>query len=65
MATRMNVTVPTKYTKKGSDEESTQFTNVGSAFLNEKDGEITSISVKLNFPVGATELVLLPPKDKE
>lgn len=65
MATRMNVTVPTKFTKKGDDGETTQFTNVGSAFINEKDGEITSISVKLNFPVGASELVLLPPKDKD
>ena len=65
MATRMNVTIPVKYTKKGDDKESVTYTTVGSAFLNEKDGQISSISVKLDFPVGVDELVLFPPKDKD
>jgi len=64
MSQRMNVVVATKYKKRGEDEEKTSFTTVGSAFINDDGGEITSINIKLDFPVGVQELILFPPKEK-
>jgi hypothetical protein len=42
----------------------TRFRRVGAAFPN-KDGAKSFMSIKLDFPVGATELVLFEPKEHD
>ena len=58
------LTVPVSYTK--GDEERTRYSRVGAVFENVRrdTGEIV-LTVKLDFPVGATELVAFPPKAAE
>ncbi len=61
MSKRFNLTVPTKYTHNGT--EKTKYTDVGTAFINDgPNGQ--SISIKLDFPVGATDLAAFEVKPK-
>ena len=54
--TRYNVTVPVEYTRNGQTQR--RFTKVGAAFVNtRKDTGEEFLSIKLDFPIGATELV--------
>lgn len=55
-----DVMVPSKYTVKSTGEEKTRWTRVGAAFPRRKGG---GYSVRLDFPVAVSEIVLLPPKD--
>lgn len=59
---RYVATVPITYKKDGADV--TKFRKVGSMFENTRreTGEVF-YSLKLDFPVGVTELVMFPPKD--
>ena len=43
---------------------STRFRRVGAAFVN-GEGAKAALSIKLDFPVGATELVLFDPRKRE
>ena len=63
--TRYTLNVPHTYTKDG--KEITKYTQVGSVFENTRqDGSGEKIlSIKLNFPVGATELVAFTPRANE
>lgn len=57
------VNVPVAYEDNGTKK--TTFRRVGVAFENKnREGE-TFLTVKLDFPVGATELVCFLPKAKE
>jgi uncharacterized protein (DUF736 family) len=57
------VNVPVAYEENG--QKKTTFRRVGAAFENKnREGE-TFLTVKLDFPVGATELVCFLPKAKE
>jgi len=60
--TRYILNVPHTYIKDG--KEITKYTRVGSVFENTRqDGSgDKALSIKLNFPVGATELVAFTPK---
>ncbi len=61
--THYTVNVPVAYEENG--QKKTSFRRVGAAFENRnRDGE-TFLTVKLDFPVGATELVCFLPKAKE
>lgn len=63
MSNRYVLTVPRKF--KSGDEEKTSYTRVGMIFVNTKrDSDEEFLSVKLDFPVGATELVAFVPNDK-
>ena len=59
--TSYTLTVPVKFTKDG--KEQTTFHRVGAVFENTKNdtGEIF-LTIKLDFPVGVTELVAFLPK---
>ena len=59
--TSYTLTVPVKFTKDG--KEQTTFRRVGAVFENTKTdtGEIF-LTIKLDFPVGVTELVAFQPK---
>jgi len=59
--TNYALTVPVKFTKDG--KEQTTFRRVGAVFETAKNdtGE-TFLSIKLDFPVGVTELVAFLPK---
>lgn len=59
--TRYNLTIPVSYTQNG--EETTRYQRVGTIFENTRDDGTKVLSVKLDFPVGATELVGFEPKD--
>ncbi|KIT14755.1 hypothetical protein [Jannaschia aquimarina] len=61
--TRYNLTVPVTFTQNG--EEKTRYQRVGTIFENIRDNGDTILSVKLDFPVGATELVGFVPKPKD
>ncbi|WP_298571918.1 hypothetical protein [uncultured Aliiroseovarius sp.] len=53
--------VPVKYDDNGT--EKTSFRRVGAVFENQRrDKDETVLSIKLDFPVGATELVAFPAK---
>ena len=57
------ITVPVKYTQDG--QEKTKYTRVGAAFENtKKDTGEVFLTLKLDFPVGVTELVAFQPKPK-
>ncbi len=56
---RLEVYVVTKYQSQG--EERSRWSRVGVAFPT-KDGR--GYSIKLDFAVAVTELVMLPPKEK-
>lgn len=43
----------------------TRFTKVGVLFENTKDDGEKIFNLKLDFPVGVTELVIFSPKEKE
>lgn len=61
MATHYTITAPVK-TKDGK----TRYPRVGALFenTNRETGEIF-YSIKLDFPVGVTEMVAFPPKPKD
>ena len=48
----------------GKDEK-TRYTKVGIMYKNETKSGETVFNLKLDFPVGVTELVMFPPKEKE
>ena len=55
------LTVPVTYTRDG--EEKTSYRRVGAIFQNQRKGsDETLLQVRLDFPVGATELVAFPPR---
>jgi hypothetical protein len=57
MSSYLTVTVPVTV-KDGK----TRFRRVGAAFQN-RDGAKAAFSIKLDFPVGATEFALFEPRD--
>jgi uncharacterized protein (DUF736 family) len=58
------LTVPVEYKKNGRTERS--FRRVGAVFENAKsDTGETFLSIKLDFPVAATELVAFQPRPRE
>lgn len=58
------ITVPVTYKDK-SGKDQTSYRRVGMAFENtKKDTGETFLSLKLDFPVGVTELVAFQPKPK-
>ena len=61
--THYTLYVPVAYQDNGTDK--TSFRRVGALFQNarKETGEVF-FSLKLDFPVGATELVAFPPKAK-
>ncbi|GAA6178345.1 hypothetical protein [Sulfitobacter pacificus] len=57
------LTVPVTFTKDG--KEQTSYRRVGAVFENTKTkGGETFLSIKLDYPVGVTELVAFIPKPK-
>ncbi len=59
--TRYTLNVPVKYDDNGT--EKTSFRRVGAVFENQRrESDETFLSIKLDFPVGATELVAFPAK---
>lgn len=62
--TNYTLTVPVKFTKDG--KEQTTFRRVGAVFENTKNdtGE-NFLSIKLDFPVGVTELVAFQGKAQD
>lgn len=62
--THYTLMVPVTY--ESGNETKTSFRRVGAVFENARrdSGEIF-LSVKLDFPVGVTELVAFPPKSPE
>lgn len=54
------LTVPIAFKKDGKDQ--TSFRRVGAVFENIRDNGDVVLSIKLDFPVGVTELVAFPPK---
>ena len=65
MSIRYNLCAPVTF-KDNTGKDTTRFTKVGAVFENTRSetGEIF-LSIKLDFPVGCTELVAFLPKDKE
>jgi hypothetical protein len=58
------LTVPVKYDDNGT--EKTRYQRVGVLFENTRQNSDEKIfSIKLDFPVGATELVAFEPKPKD
>ena len=58
------VTVPVKYDDNGSDK--TRFQRVGAMFRNTRNDDGSEFfSIKLDFPVGVSELVMFPPSSKD
>lgn len=57
MSNHYNLTVPVE----GADGK-TRYNRVGVMFQNTRKDGSTIYSLKLDFPVGATELVAFPPK---
>lgn len=60
---RFNLTVPVTY--KSNGEEKTRYQRVGTIFKNVREDGSEVLSIKLDFPVGATELVAFEPKARE
>ena len=54
------LTVPVTFKKDGKDQ--TSFRRVGAVFENTRDNGDVFLSIKLDFPVGVTELIAFPPK---
>lgn len=63
MNNRINITVPVTYTK--SDEEQTRYQRVGVMFINERDNGDPVYSIRLDYPVGVTELVGFTAKERD
>ncbi len=63
--TRYTLTVPVEYTTRDGETRTT-YRRVGAVFENARreTGE-TFLSIKLDFPVGATELVAFPPRPRD
>lgn len=58
------LTVPVKFDDNGTDK--TRYQRVGAIFENTRQGTGEKIfSIKLDFPVGATELVAFTPKSDD
>ena len=60
---RYNLTAPVTYVQNG--ESKTRYTRVGTIFENTREDGSTCLSVKLDFPVGATEMVAFEPRAKD
>ena len=60
---RYNLTAPVTYVQNG--EQKTRYTRVGTIFENTREDGSTCLSVKLDFPVGATEMVAFEPRAKD
>ena len=60
---RYNLTAPVTYVQNG--ESKTRYTRVGTIFENTREDGSKSLSVKLDFPVGATELVAFEPRARD
>ena len=58
------LTIPVKFMKDG--QEQTTYRRVGAVFENTRNetGEVF-LTIRLDFPVGATELVAFQPKPKD
>jgi uncharacterized protein (DUF736 family) len=56
------LTVPVAFKKDGQDQ--TSFRRVGAVFENTRENGEVVLSIKLDFPVGVTELVAFPPKSE-
>lgn len=63
MTRRYILTAPVTFTQNG--QERTKYTTVGSVFENTRENGEKVLSIKLDFPVGATELVAFEPKSKD
>ena len=61
--TRYNLTAPVTYTQNGTTR--TRYTRVGTVFENTREDGSKCLSIKLDFPLGATELVAFEPRAKE
>ncbi|MEM8576043.1 MAG: hypothetical protein AAGF48_15645 [Pseudomonadota bacterium] len=57
------LTVPVTY--KDNGQEKTRFQRVGVVFENTRDNGEPMLNIKLDFPVGATELVAFVPKARD
>ena len=63
--TRYTLHVPVEYTTRDGGTKTT-YRRVGAVFENaRRDTGETILSVKLDFPVGATELVAFPPRPRD
>jgi len=60
---RYNLTAPVTYTQNGTQK--TRYTRVGTVFENTREDGSKCLSIKLDFPVGATELVAFEPRARE
>jgi uncharacterized protein (DUF736 family) len=60
---RYNLTAPVTYTQNGTTK--TRYTRVGTVFENTREDGSKCLSIKLDFPVGATELVAFEPRAKD
>ena len=63
--TRYTLTVPVEYTARDGGTK-TSYRRVGAVFENaRRDTGEAFLSIKLDFPVGATELVAFPPRARD
>ena len=63
--TRYTLNVPVEYTTRDGGKKTT-YRRVGAVFENaRKDTGETFLSIKLDFPVGATELVAFQPRPRD
>ena len=63
--TRYTLNVPVEYTTKDGGSKTT-YRRVGAVFENtRRDTGETFLSIKLDFPVGATELVAFQPRPRD
>ena len=60
MSNHFIATVPVKFNDNG--QERTRFQRVGAMFCNTRDDGSVIFNLKLDFPIGATELVMFEPK---
>ncbi|MGR3433263.1 MAG: hypothetical protein ACU0CO_00010 [Shimia sp.] len=60
---RYNLTAPVTYVQNGSS--TTRYTRVGTIFENTREDGSKCLSVKLDFPMGATELVAFEPRARD
>jgi len=64
MSNHFIVTVPVKF-KDNDGQDKNRFQRVGVMFHNRRDDGTDMFNLKLDFPVGATELVIFQPRDKD
>ena len=60
---RYNLTAPVTYVQNG--EQKTRYTRVGTIFENLREDGSKCLRVKLDFPVGAPELVGFEPRARD